>query len=209
MKSYFLVFSLFLVCNSWAQDTIITIDNQKLEVQIESIGSHELKYRKYQDSDGTVFVMNKTKIARIIREKGTIEYVSYSDNFAATSKEEIKEILMEHINAYGYEHANDKKTYQATFNGDYLELQPMHINGGYYDEHIILDFSSVYEFQRLSPRGKNAAYLNIFVPRLKNEEKNKWEKYKLVMLVKGQNHAKTILDALKHYNYLLLKEKGK
>ena len=208
MKAYLFTLSLCLIFfNSLAQDTIELSNGEKLQVKIDTVGKHEIKYHRYNDPLNTSYVIKKAKVSKITFENGNIEYISLGEGFGGISKEETQKILIEKIDAFALERGNGNRNYLATFEDDYLKLQLEHINGGIYKENIIFDFSNVYEFQRISLRGEESAYINIFVSKLKNKKKNTWEKYKLVMLVRGHENAKTILNAFKHYHYLLLIEK--
>ncbi|WP_335965176.1 hypothetical protein [Galbibacter sp. PAP.153] len=123
------------------------------------------------------------------------------------SKDETKQIIKKYIDEYSYHSNADKHSIIATFEGDYLRLTEMNTKGTKEKESLIFDFSHVYKFQKISKRSRNTAFLNIYVSFLKNEKRDKWDKYKLVLLVKGHDKAEIIQNALKHYNELLLKEK--
>ncbi len=135
-------------------------------------------------------------------------FIFSQDNSKTTaSKEDIKALIIEQINAHGYEEDNFKQHYIATFEGDYLRLIFTRRNGETpYNKGILYDFSNVYKFQRVSKRSDKLAYINIFVSILKNEKKNKWDKHKLIMRVDSPKNAEIILQALKDYNSILLEK---
>ncbi len=69
---------------------------------------------------------------------------------------------------------------------------------------ILYDFSKVIEFQKVSKRKNDIAYVNVWVMECRNKKKDKWRKYKLVIRVRGHHKAELILDAMKDLNKLLL-----
>lgn len=208
MKFYFFLF--FILTTSTAvlsQDILETMDGRELEVKVEEIGVNTIKFRKFNNLDGPVYEMKKIEVMKITFENGTQEFIAMNENFRSISLEDTQNILIEKINEYAFEHGNDKKTYVVSFEDNYLRLRLKHFKGDFYGEGELFDMGNVYEFQRISKRDGNIAFINIYVSKLKNKKKNTWEKYKLVMLVKGYDNALFIMDGLKHYNHLLQSEK--
>lgn len=141
-------------------------------------------------------------------EDGSTEIIN-ANNEKSISLDETKDILIEYFGNYTYSaNSNDKKHYKATFEGDYIRLSEMSRSGEKMKESNLFDFSTVYKFGKIDKRKKEVAFLNIWVPVLKNQKKDKWEKYKLVVRVKGHNNAELIIDALKHYKQLILEKNG-
>lgn len=72
-----LVFTVLSVTNVEAQekkpDIIVTFDNQKLEVTIVEVSKESVKYRKLNNSDGPLFVIEKSTIASILYSTGEVE----------------------------------------------------------------------------------------------------------------------------------------
>ncbi|PWK20715.1 hypothetical protein [Xanthomarina spongicola] len=126
-----------------------------------------------------------------------------------TSLEETKAFIIKNISENCYEEDGFKEPYKAVFEGDYLRLIILNKNQTRERSNLLYDFENVYLFQKVSKRKNDIAYINIFVPILKNKEKNKWDKHKLIMRVDGHDMADSILNALKRYNELLIKKKKK
>ena len=54
-------------------DVIVTFDNQKLEVTIIEVSKESVKYRKLNNPDGPLFVIEKSTIASILYSTGEVE----------------------------------------------------------------------------------------------------------------------------------------
>lgn len=73
---------------------------------------------------------------------------------------------------------------------------------------FLFDFSHVYQFHPVSERSKTDAFINIWIAFLdKPEKKMKWAKQKLIMKIKGHEHAHDLLRSLEYLNRLLLDQK--
>lgn len=206
------LFILFLAINytSNAQDLIVKNNGDVIESKVELIKTEEIKYKKYNNLNGASYIIATGNVAKIKFENGTIEEFKNSDNGSVASIKGTKKRIVKLINKYGFEEDTFKRRYQASFEGDHLRLivtkknssEPA--NGG-----ILYDFANVYKFHNVSKRKKGLAFVNIWVPLLKNVKKNKWDKHKLIMRVDGAPQAESILAALKLYNKLLTSEAEK
>jgi len=75
------IFSVFIfssnICLSQEvskHDVIITLENIKVEVNIQEIDSLSIKYKKISDPDGPIFSIKKSKVLSVIRKDGTVEH---------------------------------------------------------------------------------------------------------------------------------------
>ena len=204
------LFSLFSL-SIFAQDTIVTSNNQEISGKVEEIHIETISYKKADNLTGPSYHIKKSEVSKIIFENGTVETfdVKPTDDKSDISYEETQAFLVEYIGKYCYDdNAYLKNKYVAKFEGDYLRLIIMNKNQTKELSNQLYDFKSVYSFRRPDKRDKDLAYINIHVPYLANEKKDKWERLKLVMSVNGHDNAESIVNALKHYNYLL-KQKSK
>jgi|SRR5690606_9695420 len=125
------------------------------------------------------------------------------------SVEETQLFLEENINKFCFQESPFKELfpYKATFIGDYLRLVNLDPeNENELNNELIFDFSNVYAFKEISKKSDKRAYLIVYVSVLTNEKKNSWDKHKLKIRVNNYLVAKSILNALKHYNSLLMEK---
>lgn len=206
MRNLYLVAFLFTVINSYSQDIIVKINGETIESKVEEVGGKFIKYHKYSNLKGSVFNIKIIDVAEIRFEDGTVKvYTIIKDN--TESLEETKSIVQEYFNKYTYwENSNEKKRYKAVFEDDYMRLIIMNKSGKKGDKGILYDFSTVYRFGQIDKRDKDVTFLNIWVSILVKEKKDLWEKYKLVIRVKGHENAVVLYKSLKKYNKLLLEK---
>lgn len=57
-----------------AQDFLITIDSIALKTRILEINENEVKYKDYENLDGPIYTMNKSKIDKIVYQNGKVEF---------------------------------------------------------------------------------------------------------------------------------------
>lgn len=211
MKKITYLFVLLFTISASAQDLIITTNNEEISAKVEEIHLETIAYKKADNLSGPSYHIKKAQVLKITFENGQVEtFQSVSPKKSeAISLEETKAFLKENIEKYCYEHnAYMKKGYKAAFEGDYLRLTILNKKGTKAINSMLFDFENVYAYKRVDKRKRDLAYLNIFVPFLKNEKRNKWDKTKIVMSVDGHDHAESIINAFKHYT-ALLKEQNK
>ena len=211
MKYLNLFLLVFIPLNSFSQDLIKTYNNDVISAKIEEIKTETITYKKFNNLSGPVYHINKTEVFKIIFENGVIETFDNkpNSNNNAVSMEETKAFLVENITKYCYDHNGYlKKGYKAKFEGDYLRLTLMNKKKTDELSSELFDFKNVHAFRHPDMRGGDLAYINLHVPILVNKKKNKWDRIKLVMSVNGHENAESIVNALKHYNFLL-KNKSK
>jgi len=205
MKTKIILFALISCLTAYSQDTIITFRGSKLPVKVLSIKDDTISYSRTDRSGNASFSILKNEIWEIKYGNGTSANF-FSDAEKLKSLEEIKQHVAEMINKYGYEEDSDKQKYQATFEGDYLRLAIMK-NDKVKSKGFLFDFSNVFQFHPVSERGKEIAYINIYVSFLDNPKKMKWAKQKLIMRVHGHKEAYDIMRTLQYLNRLLLNQK--
>ena len=197
---------------SFSQDVITKKDGASIEAKIELIGIDEIKYKKFDNPEGPSYIISKTEVKKIVFENGTSESFNQSDSKKpkAISIEETKAFIVETINNHGYDRDDFKWKFKANFEGKLLRLTHLKKNSSSEPKNkgLLYDFSNVYKFQSVSKRSDKLAFLNIWVSVCENEKKDKWDKEKLVLRVDDPNIAESLLNALKHYNDLLLKSES-
>ncbi|WP_223032198.1 hypothetical protein [Hanstruepera marina] len=211
MKQLTILLILLLNISVFAQDTIVTSNNEEIPAKVEEIHIETISYKKPDNLTGPSYHIKKTEVSKIIFENGTVETFDAkpTEDKSDISYEETQAFLVEYIGKYCYDdNGYLKNKYVAKFEGDYLRLTIMNKNQTKELSSNLYDFKSVYSFKRPDNRDKELAFINLHVPYLANKKKDKWERLKLVMSVKGHDNAESIVNALKHYNYLL-KQKSK
>lgn len=216
MKAYNHTYKIYLIICLlssqviFAQDLIITKEGEKIESKVSLIDSEQIQYKKYDNLDGPLYIIQKDEVLQISFENGTIEIFNEQAKTSEPTIEETKEFIIKTINEHGFEEDTFKRKYKASFEGDYLRLIVLKRNEiDNSNDGILYDFSNVFKFHHVSERSDKLAFVNIWVSILKNKKKNKWDKHKLIMRVDGIPEAKSILKALQHYNELLLAQNKK
>ena len=202
----FLLIILFLflyIHNSQSQDIIVNKDGTTIKVKVEEIGVNEIKYHKHENLEGPIYVIMKKDVVVVYFEDGTTEIINANTNEKLVSLEETKNIIIEHIDNYTYIANSNKKRYKVSFEGDYIRMSELNRSGEKPLQSDLFDFSRVYKFGNIDKRKNDIAFLNIWVSILKNERKDKWDKYKLVIKVQGYSNAELINNALKHHKKLM------
>ena len=200
MKKIYLLFLLISISNLNAQDIIERKNGTTIEAKIDEVGVDIIKYHRYDNLSGPLYIFTKRDVDKITFENGHVEVFNVIEK---SKLKEVKEKLARNINKYGFERDSDKKAYKASFEGDNMRLIILHKNGDESRKDDLFDFSTVYKFGKVDKRKKELAYINIWVAISTNEKKNKWDKYKLVMRVKGHKNADRIMKQFKDLNELL------
>lgn len=204
-----LLFCLFSI-SLMAQDVIVTSNNEEISAKVEEIHIETISYKKSENLTGPSYHIKKSEVSKIIFENGTIETfdVEPTDDKEAISLEETQAFLIEYIGKYCYDdNGYLKNKYVAKFKGNFLRLTIMNKNQTKEISSYLYNFKTVYSFRRPDKRDDDLAFINLHVSFLANEKKDKWDRQKLVMSVKGHDNAESIINALKHYNYLLKNKK--
>ncbi|HLV37841.1 hypothetical protein [Xanthomarina sp.] len=211
MKNITCLLLFFFTLFAAAQDVIITSNNEEISAKVEEIHIETISYKRFDNLSGPSYHIKKLEVSKIIFENGNIEtFEEASDaDESSISLEETEAFLLEYIGKYCYDHNGYLKNgYKAKIEGDYLRLTLLNKDKSKEISSYLYNFKNVYSFRRPDVRDGDLAYLNLHVPVLINEKKDKWERQKLVISVEGHDKAESIINALKHYNYLL-KNKSK
>ncbi|MES2747699.1 MAG: hypothetical protein V4648_04940, partial [Bacteroidota bacterium] len=191
MKTNIILLLLLTSFSAYCQDTIITFRGSKLPAKITAINDTTISYTRSDRKNTDTFTISKNEVWEIKYANGTS-----TDFFTAAEKsrslEEIKNHVVEMINKYGYEEDSDNQKYLATFESDYLRLAIMK-KDKVKSKGFLFDFSNVFQFHPVSERGKDIAYINIYVSFLDNPKTMKWAKQKLIMRVHGHSEAYDIM----------------
>lgn len=210
MKPIYLLLLLLSISNSFGQDIILLKNNEIIRAKVIKIMNDTVEFNRLDNMGGPIYEIPTSLIEKIDFETDTVQYFQLEEvkNLAESPNYtlvETKEFIVKTINDHGFDEDSFKRRYRASFEGDLLRLIIMRKNENEPSHKgILYDFSNVYKFQRVSKRSNQLAYVNIFVSIVKNERKMKFDKHKLIMRVDDPEKAQSILNALKHYNSLLL-----
>ena len=122
------------------------------------------------------------------------------------SKLALQDYIVKAINQHGFEEDTFDRKYKASFEGDHLRLVLLQKNGKLTNSGQLYDFANVYKFQKVSSRTDKLAFINIYVATAQNDEKTLWDKHKLTLRIDSATDAGLIVNALKAYNGILVKE---
>ncbi len=202
---YFYIIFLLIVTKTFSQDVIVMNDGSRIEAKIKEITDSEISYLRFDILEGPIFIAKINKIKEIVFENGTSLNFSDKGIIEPISIEETKTFIVESINNFAFQR-DGEKAYTGDFEGKYLKLFRRNIESGeVYENYRLYDFSSKCDFHSLSERGNDICYINVYVPRVVSGDIR--EGYKLVILVKGHDKGRLLLDALKKYNQFFQKDK--
>lgn len=86
-KRYYVLIILMFLCNHLsAQDIIIKKSQEEIKAKVFEINPTEVKYFKYENLDGPVYIIPKSDISMIIFENGMKEIISNDNKSKPTSK---------------------------------------------------------------------------------------------------------------------------
>jgi len=196
-------------CFVKAQDTIVTKDKIQLLCKVVEVGGELIKYKKIENIDGPSYTIDKSEVIEVHYNNGFVEKYSQK-GYNETSLEKIKQLVVQLINDFGYEEHSERRC-RASFEGDYLRLVVLNKAGtDKVNDGLRYDFSTVYDFQKISFREDDIAYINIFIQtvRVYHHKRDYFEKLKLIMQVKGHENAEAIVTALQDLNKLLKEKKA-
>jgi len=173
-----------------------------IESKVDEIAIAEIKYHKYNNLGGALYVIPKKDVIQITFENGEVEKFDVSE-VKEGRLSEVKTTITNSINRYGFYHNSSSKRLSASFEGDYLRIMILTKDGNKTDDIHLFDFSNVYKFGKIDKRRGDVAFLNIWVSMLYNPKIDHWDKYKLVIRMEGHEYADRLSKALKEYNELL------
>ena len=159
MKYLYILFLVTSITNLYSQDIILKKNGETIDSKIIEIGIDKIKYHKYSNLSGPVFVILKEDVTNITFENGDIEMISASNK---SNIDEIKKIIIDDINEFGFERDTYKSNCNAFFEGDILWLQYFNKKGKQIGYDNLYDLSIVYKFAGVSKREDDLAYINIW-----------------------------------------------
>ncbi|WP_418513024.1 hypothetical protein [Corallibacter sp.] len=206
MRSTITFLTLLISFSLFSQDIIVTKNNDEISSKVLEIGINKIKYKKQENLTGPDYFIEKDLVEKIIFENGTVEdFNIIRSQEKEISLQETKAFIKEYVDKYAYsDNGFLVKSYKVSYEGDFLRLTLLNKKKSKEIKSMLFDVKNAYAFKRASRRDNNLAYLNIYLPFLANEKKNKWEKTKLVISVEGYENAVSILKAMKHYKTLLV-----
>ncbi|MDE5730725.1 MAG: hypothetical protein K2H81_04275 [Alistipes sp.] len=87
MKKLFLLFALFVCCNSVsAQDIIVRKDTDEIPAKVLKVGSGEIEYKKWDNPDGPVYTLPAQEVFCIKYQNGSKEVIAAAETPAAVSR---------------------------------------------------------------------------------------------------------------------------
>ena len=90
MKKYFLSLLFFSIAFiSYAQDTLVKRNNQKIVCKVIEIGTTEIKYKTWDNLDGPIYDIKKSDVRKIIYQNGKEELVA-EDEYSVVPKAEFR-----------------------------------------------------------------------------------------------------------------------
>ena len=203
LKSTSLIIIFSISFSAFSQDLINKRNGESVEAKIESIEQTIIKYKNFNNLNGPIYIIDKNDVESIKFENNTIEEFEIINTSTTRSKSEVQALIVESINAHGFEEDTFKRKYRASFDGDYLRLIVLNKHGEPCNGGLVYDFSNVYNFQRVSNRSDQLAFINIFVSVAQNKSNTRWDRHKLIMRVDSPKNAELIVKYLKEYNSIL------
>ena len=167
------------------------------DAKITEVGQWKISYKKFDNPDGPIYVVDKAKIYEIIFNDKTKETLGKYPTADAA-----KDFIISKINEFGIDRDNNSERLSAQFIGDNLKINSVNKKGKVTDDGDEWDFHNVIKFHELSPR-KDVYYLNIATKRFK---KSATEVDKLVIKFTDFQAADDVLFAMKDLQFILKKD---
>ncbi|MBO4530102.1 MAG: hypothetical protein J6S89_11485 [Paludibacteraceae bacterium] len=87
MKKAFFLLLVFISCECFAIDVIVTTSQEKIEGKILEVSSSEIKYKKASNPNGPTFVIEKEKVSTIVYENGEVEVLKHEEIKPVTTED--------------------------------------------------------------------------------------------------------------------------
>ena len=78
MRNLILTLIITLPLTLWGQDRLIKKDGFKIDVIVKEINNNDVKYVKWDNLEGPIYTISKSKLFKIEYRNGTSEFVNYS-----------------------------------------------------------------------------------------------------------------------------------
>ena len=118
----FLIFTSTFNANVFSQDIILKRNGESIEAEISVIEIDNIKYKKYNNLNGPIYIIAKSEVEKITFKNGTTEVFTEKEQKKELSLVETKEYILTIINEHGYEEDSFKSKYKATFEKNFLRL---------------------------------------------------------------------------------------
>lgn len=195
-NTLFLAFS-FATLLVNAQDQIIKKNGTSFDAKITEVGQWKISYKKFDNPDGPIYVVDKAEIYKIIFNDKTEETLG-----KYPTADVAKDFIISKINEFGIDRDNNSERLSAQFIGDNLKINSVNKKGKVTDDGDEWDLHNVIKFHDLSPR-KDVYYLNIVTKRFK---KSATEVDKLVIKFTDFQAADDVLFGMKDLQFILKKD---
>jgi hypothetical protein len=203
---YRMLLALFL-CTAplHAQDLVKLIDGTQMNVKIVKETPESIAFERGKSD---VFYVIKDEIDEIRHENGTVEKFAHHER----SLDEIKAYVVKLVNENALAEKSGRQ-FTSRFEGDFLRMVVLGSKSGEeLNDGLLFDFSHVYQFDRISFRDNNRAYLNIWTDRVRwpnRSGKDRMDKIKFITRVNDHEKASLLMFAFIELNKALKKEQIK
>ena len=99
MKKIFLLLFVTSFINTYSQDIILKSNGKTIESKIDEIGTDNIRYHKYNNLSGPVFVLLKEDVSKITFENGDIEEFDVKEK-SKYKEEKVKKTIVDNINKW-------------------------------------------------------------------------------------------------------------
>ncbi|MBP6977425.1 MAG: hypothetical protein KBB71_03825 [Lentimicrobiaceae bacterium] len=91
---------MLLSLNTFSQDVLFKTDGSKEEVRILQVGNREIQYKKFDNPDGPVYIVNKENVVMITYENGDYDLFSKPDYRKTPEDRELETNFARNVFAY-------------------------------------------------------------------------------------------------------------
>lgn len=149
----------------YSQDIISKKNGSDLKVKIIEVGTSNIVYKELDNLEGPTHSLEKSEIYKIIYNNGKTELLGKYQH-----ADEAKSFIVDKINDFGVDRDKDDVRLNATFDGNYIQINSINKKKRSVDDGEVWDLSRVVEFHNVSIRKNNIVYLNIVTYKTKNNK---------------------------------------
>lgn len=194
---------LFISGIIYSQDIIKFTNGSDLNVKILSNNSETISF-EYSKTGYPYFIV-KSEIEEIHFQNGTVEKIDHPQ----ISLEDIKSKVIALIDENALAEKSGRK-FHASFEDNYLRMIVLSDkDNSQLNKGLLFDLSKVYQFDELSLRYNNRAYINIWTDRIRWPErkgKDRMDKIKLIIRINSYEKAALLLSSFKQLHKSLIKK---
>lgn len=201
-----LLYSLILIATTThAQDLIKLTDGTQLNVKIVKETDNSVAFERGKND---VFYIVKNEIDEVKYADGRNEQFAHP----ILSLDDIKATVVKLVNQSALAEKSGR-AFTSRFEGDFLRMIVLGSKSGEeLNDGLLFDFSHVYQFDRISFRDNNRAYLNIWTDRVRwpeREGKKRMDKIKFIVRVNDHEQASLLMYWFTELHKALKKEQLK